>query len=111
MLAALSNVPLDERSLNIWSFHNADSHSRIIRAIFMAGGGSLTQYPLDPVSIGTLPAWLRLHQTEHDDMNANLHLGGNNLTDVDWENADQRKSWISLHAHEHRAAENKLGIG
>lgn len=111
MLASIFNVPNDERSLSIWSFHNYDSHDRIIGAIFNQGGALLTRYPLDPISTQDPGDWLRTHQTMHNDMNAQLGLSGSDLTDVNWEDPRELEAWSFLHAVEHRAAENQLGIG
>lgn len=109
-LAGLFNIPEDDVGLLRFSFSNADSHTRIIRAIFLARNVNLETFPLDPINKQDIKSWLRRHQTMHNDMNTFFGLSGDDLTDVDFEKREQLAEWIWIHAVEHRNAHFALGI-
>ncbi len=111
MIAALYNIPTDAISLARFSFHNRDQHELAIRALLNRTGLVLPDYPIDPIKMSDFKGWLYTHQSMHNSVNTALNLPGNDLTDVDPQKLDQLTTWIQLHATEHVAWGNALGIG
>jgi hypothetical protein len=108
-LSNLLNSPTDGNSLDVWTFHNADSHAAIISAILAVKGIQLTQYLLDPVDEDDMNNWLLRHQQSHTDFTSVLGIGSNDLSSVDWKNDSERDAWIGLHFREHYDAYAALG--
>ncbi len=111
MIATLFNVPHTPELLAQFSFANQDSHRQIIRAVLAQKNTTLQEGIVDPIPLDQIATWGNVHQAMHNQMNSALGLSGNDLSDVDFRQPAQIEAWIQLHAREHRAAENALGIG
>ena len=111
-LAVLANIPdpNDERTFDLFSFSNQDSHIRIANAAFAQKSTSLSIYVLDPMPFPDLGAWLANHQQMHNDMNGISGVQGVDLTSVDWTDEEQRVNWTRLHWAEHQQNEQFWGI-
>jgi hypothetical protein len=109
-VATLYNVPHDRRTLDIWSFANADSHEQIILAIAAQHKVNLTPYVLDPLPDEDLPSFLLRHQAMHSDMAVVTGIATNNYTAIDFNDSTMLTYYMQLHAAEHVATHAKLGI-
>lgn len=103
--------PKNEADWHAWSFSNADSHVRIIQAIFVKYGQTLTGLSIDPIPWHNIADWLRNHQQMHNEMDSALGIDGNDLTIPDFHDRLSMEVFIFSHADEHRSAENMLGLG
>ena len=92
-----------------WGFHHRQSHDAIVAAI-NAQGGKLVTYQLDPIPKNELQDWLERDQQAHNDMNSALGTQGADLTEVNFEDANQKQAWIWLEFQEHFNVERVLGI-
>src|SRR5262249_14152474 len=109
MRAGLWNLPSTEEARLKWSFINADQHLRANQRIQDTLGLRLDYYILDPIPENP-QSWLYRHQQSHNQINSALHVIGNDLTDVDWNNEVQLRAWIELHAFEHLQWSQKLSL-
>lgn len=109
-LATLYNVPSDDDELNIFSFANADQHTNIARGLIAQYNVFPPVYVLDPLPLRDMGTWLEQHQILHNIMNGVLGTNSNDLTAVDFSDQDQLTEWIWLHAQEHFAAADLLGL-
>jgi hypothetical protein len=109
-LAGLYNYPLDPRSMDEWSFANADSHTQIIAAILAQKQIPLTPYVLDPLPTDDVPSFLLRHQAMHADMAGVTGIGTNNYTAIDFNDLALLRYYMDLHAAEHAATHAFLGI-
>lgn len=110
-IAALFNVPIDETTLNEWSFAHASHHRDIVRLIYEDFAIALPEYLLDPYDPTVKSNWEYTHQVMHQQMNAILGVEGNDLLGLKWEDENERAAWIELNALEHRQAGDILGTG
>lgn len=110
-LASIFQIPQTPDDLSVWSFSHAAHHRDIIRVIFQKTQKHLDEYVLDPFDPVNPQNWPALHQTMHDQMNAALGIGGYNLIDPNWQDADALVSWSVLHAQEHYRVGSILGLG
>ena len=110
-LPILLNVPLDEQGFNVFAQSNDDLHLRFIEAINERTGLQLQRYLLNPIPQADVKGWLQREQQTHNDMNAVFGIAGSDLTDVNWQDKDQRDSWIQLHFSEMQQVAQELGIG
>jgi hypothetical protein len=110
-IASLYNIPETDETLLQWSFAHMDHHRTTIEAIQRQKNINLPLYPLDPMNLQDMGTWGYQHQTMHNDANAALGVVGQDLVDVDWQNAEQRAVWIMLQAQEHFQWALKTGIG
>lgn len=108
-LAPLFNVIRTPEDLNIFSFHNFDSHNRIAIGIYAKYGINIQTFPLDPFVLND-PVVLRNHQQAHDAQNGILGINGADFTSIDFSREDEVANFVQLHGNEHRLAEDKLGI-
>lgn len=111
-LATLLNIPAldDSRSLGEFSFSNQDQHRQIADAVMRSMGTQLNIYPLDPIPMYAIGAWLGLHQRAHDDMASALGVQNFDLSSVDFKDEQQMAAWIRLHFNSHQQAATILGI-
>jgi hypothetical protein len=109
-LALLYNIPNDRRSMDEWSFSNRESHDQIILAIKRIYGVSLTPYVLDPLPTEDIPSFLARHQQIHSDMAVITGIATNNYTALDFNDPSLLAYYFNLHAAEHVATHQKLGI-
>lgn len=109
-LAALFNVPDEEKDFLMLSFSNMDEHRQIVDAIRTQKGVELPLYPLDPMPLHDLAAWANIHQAAHNDFCRVLGIAGVDLTSVDLKDQAQVASWVRLHGSEHQQAAALLGI-
>lgn len=109
-LADIVNVPESAESLAVWAFSHMAHHRDINRAIYQQFANALPEYPLDEINIADMGVWIYQHQEMHNNQNAILGIGGNDLTDVDWQNQGELSSWIQLNFTEHYQASNLLGV-
>lgn len=97
-----------------WAHAHMQHHVAIITAMRQARGFELPLrqiFPVnwdDPVSISI---FLREHQQMHNDFGIILGIQGNDLTNVDFQDQDQRESWFFLNLTQHRSAAEALGQG
>jgi len=110
MLAALLNVPRDEREWTIWSLHNRLDHADIRQAILAQKKIALADYNLDPIFPNDVQGWLNRHQQAHVDFTGALGQQGSDLLDVDFNDPKQVESWMWLHYSQHRDGRAALGI-
>lgn len=109
-LASLLNAPSTPTEQLKWSFSNADAHSRIVTAIRSQIGTVLTPFVLDPIPEFDRQNWLRRHQQAHTDFTAVLGIDGSDLSEVNWQDQEEREAWVQLHFEEHFQANNILRI-
>lgn len=110
-LATIYNSPHGEYDRLVWSFSNSDHHLQVIDSIASTRNTLLARYLIDPIPPGRdLQSWLRTHQTMHNDVNSVLSVQGNDLTELDFNNAAELEGWVFLHASEHRQWANILGV-
>ena len=110
-IAALFNVPQTPEELNEWACAHAQHHREIIASIQTSKGVQLVQYPLDPIPVNDLGAWVYQHQQMHNQYEAILGIAGYDLTDVNLQDRGQLEGWVFLNANSHLQAANILGIG
>lgn len=111
-LAGLYNVPSTPQDQASWAFVHAAHHVDIVRLIYQTNNSLVLQsYMLDPFDPNNMDVWLDQHQVMHQQMDAVLGIAGFNLSEVDWQDQNQRAAWISLNAQEHYQAGAKLGLG
>ena len=109
-LPFLFDLSPGDTSLAQFFFWNAQDHIEILQAIQKKTSANLVQRVLDPVDQHAIDVWLELHQQTHNDTNAALRLNGVDLSDVDFGSRDKIREWINLHAQEHQAMRQALGI-
>lgn len=110
MLAALYNVPIDPADLQRFSFHNQDEHILAAEALFRQRGARVQQFVLDPIPANNFSFWLYQHQSSHNEINALLETGGNDLSTLNPDNREELEAWIEIHAAEHAEWCRLLGI-
>ena len=111
MIANLFNVPVDDKTLQEWSFAHMAHHRDIVKTFYDRYNIVLPEYLLDPFDPTQPSNWEWTHQVMHKQMNTMLDITGNNLLGVTWEDENKRAAWILLNANEHRLAGDILGIG
>lgn len=109
-IANLYTIPQDKIDWSQWSFSNADSHRRIIEAIYNKFKISLGYYVVDPIPFESLPDWLRNHQQMHNEMDTILNIDSSDLTIPQFQNPRENEVFIFSHADEHKTVEDLLGI-
>jgi hypothetical protein len=109
-LADIANIPSTPESMATWAFAHMAHHRDINRVIFQDVGARLPEYPLDQFNVNDMGVWIYQHQEMHNNQNAVLAIGGNDLTDVDWNSPGDLATWIALNFNEHYQASNKLGV-
>ena len=110
MLAVLKAVPDGPAELDRWAFHNRAQIDLIRAGIQAQKGVNLTQYQLYPLDLDNPGTWLENNQQAHNDFNAALGTQGADLTEVNFDNANEREAWVWLEHQEHSIAETALGI-
>lgn len=110
-LASLYNIPVDDPTLSQWAFNHMANHRDIVRIIYELTGIALPEFILDPFDTSDFKTWSYGHQEMHRQMNEILGIDGNDLLQVEWQDENQRASWILLQASEHRQACDLLGLG
>ena len=109
-LAALLNSPKTADDWAVWSYAHRDQHLLIRNAIQSAYGINLNVYVLDPINLQDFNDFLNNNQIAHNDFTGVLGITNNDLSQVDFKDANQEESWIFLHFQEHYDAANKLRI-
>jgi hypothetical protein len=109
-MCTLFNVPSNINEMNVFSFNNQAEHTKIASAIFSQYNITVPVYPLDPIPLNDMGAWLIQHQNLHNIMNSVLGTNSNDLTDVNFKDSQQLAGWIWLHAQEHYVASNTLEL-
>lgn len=110
MLVSLLNVPRNDQEWQSWSFSHRNSHTKIRQAILQQKGINLTDYQLDPINFDAINFFLQNNQQMHQDMSAALGSQGSDLEEVDFDDEQQKASWIYYHYLEHQTAEEALKI-
>ena len=108
-LAGLYNVPLDDEQKASWDFAHADHHRRMIAAAKAKFGSVLAEYVLDPFNVLNPDSALQ-HQQMHNAIDSLYGVSGYDLADVNWQNQEQRASWVWLNAQLHIAEAAKTGV-
>jgi len=93
-----------------WLLNNY-AHHRAINAGASGRGLNIGSYLIYPVRQENMRDFLEQHQRWHTDMCTALGITGNDLSDVDFNNDQQKDAWMFLHYQEHLAAATKLGRG
>src|SRR5271154_1409002 len=83
-LADIANIPKTPESLATWAFAHMAHHRDINRVIYQQNRVALSEYPLDQINTQDMGVWIYQHQEMHNNQNAVLGIGGNDLTDIDW---------------------------
>lgn len=112
-LAGLFNIPASDEELLQWSFVHAAQHLEISNAIYARTLIVLPQFlldPFDPKNRSSMETWAYQHQLMHNNQNQILGIEGFDLTDVNWQDQEERAAWISLNANEHVQASNILEL-
>jgi len=102
MLANISSMPSAARQSSFDFSHHQD-HVEIARAIQKSTGTKMQIYPIHPADDRDA-AWMRLHQSFHDDMHKVLGTQGRDLT------GEMDQAWYNNNYQEHVAVRAKLGI-
>lgn len=110
MLAALLNPPESQADWDRWGFDHLDSHDRIRAAIAARGGPNLTPYQIYPILEINLRGFLERNNQLHIEMNGALQQKSDDLQDVNFKDASQKRAWIFLHYQEHQSAEQELKL-
>lgn len=109
-LANIFNVPEGDHATNEWAFSHAAHHRDINRVIFEKFGAVIPDFILDPFDPNDTGTFGYQHQQMHNLQNAILGISGNDLLDVNWQNEEERSSWVDINAREHLQANAILGV-
>ena len=110
-VAQLYNVPRTSAEISIWSFANRDSHNLIVQALQTKKNTTgLLTFVLDPLPTVDYSNFLLRHQLMHNQMDAVLHIGGNDFTGINFDDPQSLQFLWFLHANEHTLAHARLGI-
>ena len=109
-LAAIENIPVDQPTTDQWAFSHMAHHRDINRKIFELHGIEIPEFNLDPFDPNDIGTFRYQHQQMHNLQNAVLGIAGGDLTDVEWQDQEQRASWIQLNFIEHLQANQILGV-
>jgi hypothetical protein len=108
---ALYQNPTTADEMAVWSFSHQAHHRDIARVVFDVYGVRLDEFVLDPFDPQEEEGWLVTHQIMHSQMDQILGIPGFVLSNVDWNDPDQLKMWLSRHGNEHYIAGTILNIG
>ena len=108
-LAQLYNTPLNPEQEAVFNFAHADHHRRMIQAAFVRFHITLPEFVLDPLNAQSVDVILQ-HQTMHNAIDALYGISGFDLTDVNWQDEQQRAGWIWLNAQLHQQEALKTGV-
>ena len=108
---ALYQNPRTSEEMAVWSFSHQAHHRDIARLVFEVYGTRLDEFVLDPFDPREEESWLVAHQIMHNQMDAVLGIPGFVLSNVDWNDPDQLRMWLSRHGNEHYIAGTILNIG
>jgi hypothetical protein len=109
-IASLINVPKTQREWDSWSFTHKIQHDNINRAILAKKNKSLTPYVLDPINQDAPDTFLQNNSQMHIDICDVLNVEGSDLTNINWQDAEEIGNWIYLHWQEHSNFNAALGI-
>jgi len=110
-LANLANVLGNDIERAEWSFSHMAHHRDINARIYLLLKIALPEYILDPIDPNDTGQWEDQHQIMHDTQNQILGIQGQDLTGIDWKNANLMAAWIQLNFVEHYQASAILEIG
>ena len=110
-LATLLYPPPTDRGMDEYGWANLDHHRIITSAIFKQREVRIQEYTIWPIRADNFDDFLRQHQSWHDAINAELNIPGTDLTNVDFQNQQQRDAWYWIHFIQHRAYAIALGEG
>lgn len=110
-IANLANTPNTPEELAAWSFSHMAQHRDENAAIYRIYGVVLPEFLLDPINIKDLGTFSNQHQLWHNDVAAVLGTQGFDLTNVNWEDPEQREAWIGINFQAHFDSSEKLRIG
>ncbi len=102
--------PDDRPSIERWALWHYTDHVEIQQVIQKASGTNLTIWPLYPFDLKKLEQWALQHQSAHNEMNTLSKLNGSDLTEVNFEDSQERQEWHQSHFNEHLAQRKKYGI-
>jgi hypothetical protein len=110
---SLPNIITPPPGPNGWSefwWNNWIDHQDIQQAIQVQEKLDLEVYVIWPWQDSDTNGLLQSHQEFHDDMNAALGLNGQDLSSINFNDAEAVSAWIWEHYIEHQAAHMALGI-
>lgn len=110
MLANIVAPPDGQNGWETFWFNNWIDHQQIQQAILAQSGVDQVIYVIDPWTNSDANGILQRHQQYHNDMNEALNLGGQDLSTIDFNNAESLKSWLQQHFTEHQSARAALNI-
>ena len=90
-------------SREIWEFSNSNEHNEVRQAILAQKGLNQDQLVLYPVNWNDWDSFALRHQAAHDEVNAELGIGGSDLTRVDLKNKLSLAEWNLAHFSEHQS--------
>lgn len=108
---ALYQNPTTAEEMAVWSFSHQAHHRDIARVIFETYGARLDEFVLDPFDPREEEGWLVTHQIMHNQFQQILGIPGFVLSNVNWDDPEQLRMWLSRHGNEHFQAGTILNIG
>lgn len=109
-LAMVMHPPPGDNGLSEWSFAHSQHHLLVVQSIRTLTGIVLPTYVIDPIP-KDFKGWAEKNQAFHNDANGILGTDGSDLQTVEWEDSEERESWMFLHFEEHLAWVKRLGGG
>lgn len=101
-LAQLLFPPPTDSGLEEWAFEHNAHHQAIIDAVRQTRGVELQLQQIYPLNVADIENWLQLHQSMHNQMCALFNIISNDLSSVDWRDANQREGFFFLNYSNHR---------
>lgn len=95
---------------SVFWFNNWISHQDIVQAIGKQKSIPLTMYAIDPWVQDAAEDILARHQEFHDDMNLALGIGGQDLSELDFNDPAAVQAWVYQNFMEHQAAHAALRL-
>jgi hypothetical protein len=92
------------QGLDEWAFAHYQHHLAIASAIRDKHNIRLDVTNIWPMNPRNIQVWLEAHQFIHNEMNAVLHVQGNDLSAINWDDDKQRQGFFFLNFQEHRSA-------
>ena len=110
-VAALANVPGDDRELAEWSFAHMAHHQDIVRVIYQITKVALPVFILDPIDVNNPQVWADQHQQMHNQLDDILGIFPLNLDDWNWKDKSTLAGNVFNNFTEHLQASEILEIG
>lgn len=99
-----------EESREQWALWHFKDHEEIHQATQNVLGINTIVYQLYPLDLDKLQEWAEMHQQTHDDQNSAAGLGGNDLSEMNFDEQEKSEQWHFNHFKEHLALRSRYGI-